>query len=231
MTIQFHSYPDAGALAQSLAARIATELAAANGVRGRSVLAVSGGTTPAQMFEALSRQPVDWSKVIVTLVDERLVPPDSTRSNERLVALKLLQNKAAQAQFVGLYADAAEPEGAAEAAAQRIAGLPRPFDVVVLGMGNDGHTASFFPGGDRLAEALDTEGMKAVLPMTAPGAGEPRLTLSLPIILEARFLALQIEGAEKKATFERASQPGPTGAMPVRAVLGSGRPVDVFWAP
>jgi len=231
MTVELHSYPDTAKLAQSLAARIATELAAANGERGRSVLAVSGGTTPARMFEALSRQPVEWSKVTVTLVDERLVPPDNMRSNERLVALKLLQNNAAQAQFVGLYADAAGPDAAAEIAAQRVSRLPRPFDVVVLGMGNDGHTASFFPGGDRLAEALNPGGTKSVLPMTAAGAGEPRLTLALPIIVEARFLAVHIEGVEKKATFERALQPGPTGEMPVRAVLGSGRPVDVFWAP
>jgi 6-phosphogluconolactonase len=231
MTMDFHPYPDPGALADSLAARIASALDEACTTRGEAVLAVSGGTTPGRMFEALSRQPIAWNKVTVTLVDERFVPPDNVRSNERLVALKLLQNNAAQAKFVGLYAGTDDAGTAALVAARRIAGLKRPFDVVVLGMGSDGHTASFFPEADRLGDALDPNGTVLVLPVTAPDAGEPRLTLTLPLIVGARLLVLHIEGAEKRAVFEAASQPGPAEAMPVRAVLASGRPVEVFWAP
>ncbi|GGA78676.1 6-phosphogluconolactonase [Brucella endophytica] len=231
MAIEWHEFANSAALASALSAEIAARLDKAVRERGAAVLAVSGGTTPVALFEALSQHDIDWASVTVTLVDERLVPPDNARSNEKLVRTHLLKDKAGKAKFIGLYNAAPSPEEAAKAADDRIAALPRPFDVVVLGMGTDGHTASFFPGGDRLRDAIDPQGEALVLPMQAEGAGEPRLTLTLPVIAEARFIVLHIEGAAKREVLTRAVEPGTETEMPVRAVLNHAHtPVQVYWA-
>lgn len=206
------------ALAEGLARDVADELARAIDAKGKATLAVSGGTTPKLFFEKLSMMDIAWSRVAVTLVDERQVPESSERSNARLVRQHLLQNKAAAARFVPLVDN---PE------AEKIPA----FDVAVLGMGNDGHTASFFPGGDTLAEAIDGGTRKRLIAITAPGAGEPRLTFTLPVLESAGRLALHIEGAEKKQVLKKALAEGPTKDMPVRAVLRSAAPVTLYWCP
>ncbi|RCS25169.1 6-phosphogluconolactonase [Phyllobacterium salinisoli] len=231
MAVEWHDFASSRDLAEALSAQIAACLTDGIKANGQAVLAVSGGTTPIALFEALSQQDIDWSGVTVTLVDERFVSPESERSNERLVHTHLLKDNAAQAKFVGLYNPALVAETAAIAAANRIDALSRPFDVVVLGMGTDGHTASFFPGGDRLDQAIDPESKALVLPMLAEGAGEPRLTLTLPVIAEARFIVLHIEGAAKREVLARAMQEGEETEMPIRAVLNHAQtPVHVFWA-
>lgn len=206
------------ALATSLARDVADELARAIEAKGKATLAVSGGTTPKLFFEKLSHTDIPWARVSVTLVDERQVPESSERSNARLVRQHLIQNKAAAARFVPLVDN---PE------AEKIPA----FDVAVLGMGNDGHTASFFPGGDTLAEAIDGETQKRLIAISAPGAGEPRLTFTLPVLKSAGRLALHIEGAEKKQVLQKALAAGPAEDMPVRAVLRSAAPVTLYWCP
>ena len=206
------------ALAETLARDVADELARAIEAKGRATLAVSGGTTPKLFFEKLSVIDIPWGRVSVTLVDERQVPESSERSNARLVRDHLLQNKAAAARFVPLV-DNPDAEN-----------IPA-FDVAVLGMGNDGHTASFFPGGDTLAEAIDAETRKRLIAITAPGAGEPRLTFTLPVLAQAGRLALHIEGAEKKQVLKQALAEGPQEDMPVRAVLRGPAPVTLYWCP
>ncbi|HMA16000.1 MAG: 6-phosphogluconolactonase [Bacteroidota bacterium] len=228
--IERHDFVDSEALAEALAGAVARDLRAAIARRGVASLALSGGRTPRQFLAALSRQPLPWDKVAVTLVDERWVPPGHARSNEALLRETLLAGPAAAARFVGLVTKAATPEAGLAEVAARIAALPPPLDAVVLGMGADGHTASFFPGGDRLAEALDPAGSVMVLPQRAPGAGEPRITLTLPLIAGAGRVYLHIEGAEKAEVIEAALAEGPVEAMPVRAVLRA-RPVEVFWCP
>lgn len=231
MAIEWHDFASGAELAVALAAQIAARLAEAVRANGQAVLAVSGGTTPVKLFEALSQHDIDWASVTVTLVDERFVPPEDGRSNERLVHTHLLKDNAGKAKFVGLYNPAMVAETAAIAAANRIDALPRPFDVVILGMGTDGHTASFFPGGDRLDQAIDPQGKALVLPMLAEGAGEPRLTLALPVIAEARFIVLHVEGAAKREVLARALEGGEEPEMPVRAVFNHAQtPVHVFWA-
>lgn len=226
-----HIFDSPEALAATLADDVAARLTQAIAKRGRATLAVSGGSTPKRFLSALSRRELAWDKVTVTLVDERFVPETSERSNQRLVAERLLQNKAARARFLPLYNAAETPEEAAEHASATIATLPLPLDVAILGMGLDGHTASFFPDGDRLEEALSDDGGKPVLPMRAPDAGEPRLTLSFAVLAEARLLALHIEGAEKMAVLEKAEREGPEQEMPIRAVLRRARtPVALYWA-
>jgi 6-phosphogluconolactonase len=205
-------------LAETLARDVAEELERAIEAKGRATLAVSGGTTPRLFFEKLSEADIPWARVSVTLVDERQVPESSERSNARLVRMHLLKNKAASARFIPLVGN---PD------AEKL----EAFDVAVLGMGSDGHTASFFPGGDRLSEALDADSGKRLIEMRAPGAGEPRLTFTLPVLERAGRLALHIEGAEKKQVLKKALEDGPEEDMPVRAVLRSQAPVTLYWCP
>lgn len=206
------------ALADALANDVAAELRRAIAAKGRATLAVSGGSTPKLFFERLSQADLPWQRVMVTLVDERQVPETSERSNARLVRQHLLQNKAAAAQFVPLF------ENVEAAKALR-------FDVAVLGMGSDGHTASFFPEADRLKEAIDSGTSQRLIAITAPGAGEPRLTFTLPVLEASGRLALHIEGDDKKHVLDKALADGPEEDMPVRAVLRSATPITLYWCP
>ena len=222
-------YASKDALAAELAQGIAASLAEAIAARGRALLALSGGSTPKRMFEALAAIELDWRKVTVVPVDERWVPEDHERSNAKLIRDHLLKDRAREAGFVSIHAPTETPEtGMAEVAA-RLRALPLPFDVLTLGMGTDGHTASFFPGGDNLARATARDTPELVVPMRAPGADEPRVTLKLPLILDARRIVLHIEGAEKRAVLETAQAGGDVDDMPVRAVLGAA-PLETVWA-
>ncbi len=223
-------FADPLVLAEALAADTA------RAIRGRlrqtadTAIALSGGETPAKFMEALSRQSLPWRDVIVTLVDDRWVEPGSPRSNARLVREHLLHHEAAAARFVPLVNDAPTPEEGREAVERAIAALPRPFAAVILGMGNDGHTASFFPGGDRLAQALHPAG-RLVETMRAAAAIEPRITLTLPVILGAEMVALHIEGAEKRKVLEAALEEGAPENLPICAVLRRKPAPDIFWCP
>jgi len=212
-------FADGGELAAAFAAWTAEWLRAAIEARGAALLVVSGGSTPKRYFQALSRQPLDWTRVAVTLADERRVPDESPRSNARLVRETLLVDLAARAQFAPLADSRLPPEQELAAAGARVARLPLPADLVVLGMGDDGHTASWFPHALGLAEAIDPAARSLVAPIAAPDGLEPRLTLTGRVILRARRLALQIEGANKLTTLARAMDEGPVEDMPIRAVL------------
>lgn len=227
-----HQFESRTALAEALAERISSVLQAAIASRGSASLAVSGGSTPTLLFETLSSRAIAWDRVTVTLVDERFVGPDHGRSNHLLVRTHLLQNAAAKATFVPLYHPVASAEEAAALATAEIATFGKPFDVTILGMGNDGHTASFFPGGDHLAEALDASAPRRVMTMEAEGAGETRLTLSFSAIHDARLLVLHIEGVEKKAVLDKALSGTNEAEMPVLAVLDRAKTApDIYWAP
>ncbi|WP_062016255.1 6-phosphogluconolactonase [Aureimonas sp. AU4] len=228
-----HEYDTREALAEALAAGVAAVLAGGIATNGQALLAVSGGSTPRLFFRHLSQAAIDWSRVTVVLVDERWVPETSERSNARLVRENLLQGPASAARTEFFFQEGESADEAQASLSRRFAALPRPFDVVVLGMGDDGHTASFFPGGDRLAQAIDLADPAAVVPMRAPGAAEPRITLTLSRLADARLLAVHIEGDNKRETLERALAGTDPAEMPVRAVFRLERqtPIELFWAP
>jgi 6-phosphogluconolactonase len=227
-----HRFPDPLALAHALSGEIKVDLEEAIAVRGAASLVVSGGRTPAKLFTQLRDEKLDWSKVWVTLADERWVDTSSDASNERLVRETLLTGGAAAAHFVGMKNPAPTPEQGADWATRALTRVPRPFDVVLLGMGEDGHTASLFPGSLALARALDrtaAAGCVAINALTAPHA---RISLNLSALLDARRVVLHIEGDSKWQVYQRARMPGAVAELPVRAVLQQKEvPVDVYWAP
>ena len=232
MTIERHDFEDRAGLAKALAAAVAADINADLTASGVAAIAVSGGTTPAKFFMALGKhKDIDWTKVYVTLVDERWVDETSDRSNAQLVNEKMLQGPAAVAHFIPLYSGGDTPDAAAVERTNRLLEtLPHHYSAVLLGMGNDGHTASFFPGGDNLAEALQGDGPAVAI--HAPGAGEPRITQVLRRLLATRALYLQIEGEEKAATLAKAQGEGPEEDMPIRAILRQQvKPLEIYWAP
>lgn len=232
MTTKMHSFESGAELAAALAAAVTDKLALAIADKGTASIAVSGGSTPKAFFKQLSAAPLDWEKVTITLVDERFVPEDSPRSNHRLVKENLLTGPAEKAHFIPLYEDVATAEEAAAIVTNKISATSLPFDVVILGMGTDGHTASFFPGGDTLATALDKKTPKGVMPMNAEGAGEPRLTFTFSSLDDAGLLVLHIEGQEKKDVLNKALGGKDEAEMPIRAVLNRASSlVDIYWAP
>ena len=227
----FKRFETRDALTEVLAQRIGDLLLADIERQGVAAIAVSGGNTPKPLFQALSNFDLPWEKVMVTLVDERWVSPEDEASNEKLVRSFFLQNLASKAQFIPHKNSAESPFQGEEALAGELAELPEQFTLVILGMGEDGHTASFFPGAETLSEAIDMDSGKlcqGVVPQTAPHA---RMTLTLPRLLKSQQIVLHLTGAGKLPVYEKALERGDLEALPVRTVLHQDQtPVDVYWA-
>jgi 6-phosphogluconolactonase len=218
------TYPDREMMMLSLADRIAGQLGEFLRRDGKATLSVPGGTTPGPIFDTLSGVDIDWANVAVVLNDERWVPESSDRSNTRLVRQRLIRGRAAQARLIPLYAPAETPEVMLPALEDGL--RPHlPISVLLLGMGADMHTASLFPGADRLEDALSPQA-PILLPMRAEAAGEPRITLTAPVLKAAFHIHILITGPEKRAALDRALTLPPSEA-PVRAVLDS---ATVHWA-
>ena len=232
MTAKLKTFPSRSALVLALADQITTLLCAGIDRAGRASLAVSGGSTPLELFEHLSKQDIPWQQVVITLVDERWVSPTDRDSNQNLVQKHLCQNKARTALFVGLKNDAPTAHEGEKTCEQALEQVPRPFDALILGMGNDGHTASLFPGAAELGRATSLTSGRTCMAITPPEAPHARMTLTLPAILDARHIFLHITGREKKAVLEKALQHGPAQAMPIRSVLNrQPPPLSIYWAP
>ncbi len=220
------AFANSQALAEALADAVSRALLARISRDGQAALAVSGGTTPLRFFDVLSAKDLNWSAITITLVDDRWVPETSPRSNAGLVRRHLLKSHAASARFLPLVTDAPAPEEGCVLVNNMVAAMPLPFAAVVLGMGADGHTASFFPGGDRLMQALEPGPGILVESLRAEAAVEPRITLTLPVLLAADYVALHIEGETKRRVLENL-----TIAMPVSAVLARQPAPEIFWSP
>lgn len=221
--MEFIQYPDSDMMMMDLANVIAGELENCLFTHDRASLAVPGGTTPGPIFDALCAADLDWARVHVMLTDERWVPESSERSNTRLLRERLFTSRAAKAQYVPLYGDAPTPEDKLPELAQAL--TPHlPISVLLLGMGADMHTASIFPGADQLDLAL--HGTDRLVAMRAPGAPEPRITLSAAVLKDAMCRHLVIIGPEKRAALEAATKLSPDVA-PVAAILAG---TTVHWA-
>ncbi|MCP3960390.1 MAG: 6-phosphogluconolactonase [bacterium] len=224
-------FEDREALAAALARSVARDLR--NGIeeRGSASLVVSGGSTPRPFFEHLSRHELDWASVLVTLADERWVPADHEDSNERLVREHLLVEQAAAARLIGLVNDAPTPEEGRDACERALAEIGRPFDVVVLGMGGDGHTASLFPDAPELSAGLDRDATGNCIAVRPPSALHSRMSLTLAALLDSRRLVIHITGEDKRLVY-RETRDGdrPESELPIRAVLRTGH-TEAWWAP
>jgi 6-phosphogluconolactonase len=215
------TYPFTAAMGQAAAHAVEARLIEGLRTRGRASLVATGGRSPGPVFDALADPAVDWARVVVTLSDERCVPPDSADSNARLVRERLLTGPRKRAHFVPLW-----PEPASTA----LTALS-PFDAVLLGMGEDGHVASLIPGDPGLARAMDPASDLRVVPVPA-GIGRPpvaRVSLTLAALLDSRAIFILIAGDAKREVIARAQ----AGAdLPVRALLTQDRvPVRIFWSP
>lgn len=224
MTYDLQTYPDREMLAMDLANQLSGDLRMLLKHEDRVVLAVPGGTSPGPVFDDLCAADLDWSRVDVMLTDERWVPEDSDRSNTKLIRKRLLVDRAAAARLLPLYVPAHEPEEVlAELEAQIVDALP--LAVVLLGMGTDMHTASIFPGADQLDLALAHDA-PILVPMRAPGAPEPRITLSARVLNDAIRKHVLIFGADKRDALDNAKGKKPEDA-PINAVLDG---ATVHWA-
>lgn len=232
LELRIERHLDARSAAHAAGAAIAAALDEGVRERGHASLAGAGGRTPGETYAWLSTADLPWDKVVVTLTDERWVDPDSPDSNEALLRDTLFQDKAAAARLLPLWSAAATPQDAAQAAGLILA-EQLPFDAVLLGMGEDGHFASLFPGSPALAEGLDPAGGRVALDVPAgePMPPQPRISLTLSALLQSRLILLLITGERKLQVLEDAASSGASG-LPISTLLAqTGAPLRILWAP
>lgn len=229
--MQIQRFSDSQKLNEYFVRQLAAILQQAIEEKGRAYFVVSGGKTPLGLFQALSeREEVDWEKVIITLADERWIAPSEKDSNENLVKNHLLRRHAQHAQLMSLYIAGTSIDENIKRVNERLAALPS-FDVVILGMGEDGHTASLFPCSEEVNTALAEQKKAAVLikPKTAPYA---RISLTPARLLNSRYIFLHLVGESKLAVLNQAMAGDDILQMPVRVFLQqSGVDVQVMFAP
>ena len=225
-------FPDTSSLVQALADDVAAQLRGAIAARGQALIALSGGSSPKPLFARLAQSALPWERVTVTQVDERWLPITHADSNARLISEHLLQGPAASAHFVPMKNEADEPQTGQPACEARLRSLPLPFDLVLLGMGDDGHTASLFPHAPELVDALRAQGpmciaTRAPAPPQAPYA---RMSLTLAGLSAARRRVLLLQGRGKLEVLREAQQAGPVEALPIRALLRQASPTLEIWS-
>ncbi len=229
MTPEVQTFRSRDEWALACADRLTDALGSASGAR--AVFAGSGGSTPAPIYTRLKDANLDWSRVVVTLIDERYVPESSADSNARLLKQTLLTGPAAKADFVPLYTPAVTVDRAA-AEATRVLRAHGRLDAVLLGMGEDGHICSMFPHSPTLKTLL-TPGLPPAIYGVPPGRdglapSMERVSINLPYLIQAGRVVLAITGAAKRAVFEREAV-GDPATQPIAALIAAGVPLDVLW--
>ena len=226
------TFPDAATWATACAARLTDALASALAATGKAVFAGSGGSTPAPIYARMARTDLDWSKVVVTLIDERYVPESAPESNAALIRQTLLTGPAAAARFVPLFHAEVTVDRAAALATRALTREGARLDAVLLGMGEDGHICSMFPNSPTLKTLLTPTLRPAVygVPHGRDGAapGLERLSINLPYLMTARRVVLAITGTAKRAVFEREAA-GDPAVQPIAALIAADVPLDVLW--
>jgi 6-phosphogluconolactonase len=220
---EFTSHDTKLDMAGVLTRQITQTLAEALEARGHASLAVSGGSTPKMLYEILGMQDLDWSKVTIVLVDDRWVEPGLAGSNESFVRKTLMSGRASIANFVGLKTKGETPHDGLAEARTRVATVNFPLDVVVLGLGNDGHTASWFPNASGLSEALEPLGEHVSAIDAAQsqitGPFTQRITLTRAAFANAGAIHVMFAGEKKRKTWAKAQGPGRVEEMPIRALI------------
>lgn len=229
---EIETFSTVDAWADACASRLACDLTAAVAANGGALLAGPGGSTPSPIYARLSQADLDWSKVAVTLVDERYVPESSPESNARLMRDVLLQGPASAGRFIPLYRPAVTVDRAAAEAAAALSSEGGRFDTVLLGMGEDGHICSMFPNSPTLKTLL-TPSLKPTVLGVPPGrdGAAPtieRLSVNLPYLMGAGRVILALKGAAKREVYEREAQGDPK-VQPIAALLAKGVPLEVLW--
>lgn len=217
MKATLRKFADSTALNDEFAPEIAAKLQAGIDQDGRATLLVSGGNTPRPMFAKLSEIDIEWSKVDIALVDDRWVKTDDDASNEKMAGEALLINKAAAANFIGMKTEHDDAFAAVPAVTEKLSGLKTPFDVVILGMGEDGHTASIFPCCAQLDEALTTQDViMATEPTTAP---HQRMTFTRSALMNSKQLYLHLVGGNKETVLNDVLANDDIKKAPIKAFL------------
>ena len=229
---------DPQSLAENLAGELVLKIGEAIAKRGKAVIAFSGGSTPKPLFQALAQHDVDWSKLVITLVDERWVPATHELSNAAFIRKHFFDLLPIEVTFIDLYQPAQTVEASyplvldqyCSATDSTVDNL-RAFDVVVLGMGDDGHTASFFPDADNIAQLVSYKTEQQLLTCHSKNSQVERITWSLSSLLNTDFLALHFIGEKKRKVFEIAAEGGSAEELPIRAaIFQSQAPLHVYYA-
>ena len=207
----WHCFSDENAFSLALAQALTQELQILLSLQGRVVLAVSGGQSPRAMMALLSHADVDWSRVLIQWVDERLLSRDHPNSNSELIESVLRQDQAAHAQWHNLLPEVTglpreltdiEQQSVLQAA---LSAYKKP-DIVVLGMGEDGHTASLFPHAKQLPQALNLHNTVPLMVLQDAVAPYARISMTLPAILAAQVIVIAAYGSQKRAVLQQAAR-------------------------
>lgn len=223
------AFPDTESLARSVTQRTVEALTTGLSERGRGVFAVPGGRTPATFLSHLAHASLPWENIVVTLTDERWVETNSPDSNEVMVRRHLLVGPAAKINLLPLYNGAPTPEAGLDDVDRNLSAYSDPFDLVILGMGDDGHIASLFPGEDTWPH---TPASKQCVAAKGPFGGPPRLSLTLERLLHTHALIVLATGDKKRHIWDDAEKKGSAASLPIGALMDTATcPLALYWCP